>query len=165
MFVDEAVAVFDADASVRLIVEHECLHMLFGDSVLVRFKKSNSGGVGSNIPTQRVMDFIEPEARIPGLLTDIAKVELCYALDEFEANVTDVSVVARNRDRRLWAYSIAPVETGAVMPIAGRAARSPATADVLAFPKAAPRPQDDSDRPAVTPKVASNVKKNEEKDE
>lgn len=46
---------FDEDPNIHMIVKNQTVQFLFRDQVLVRFKKGNSSGVGSNIETQAVL--------------------------------------------------------------------------------------------------------------
>ena len=51
---------FDGDKNIRVIVKKQTIQFLFKDRVLVRFKKGNAKGVGSNIKTQAVLDLSIP---------------------------------------------------------------------------------------------------------
>jgi hypothetical protein len=72
-----ALAEFGEDSEVRDIAKCGTIQFLFRDRVLVRFKKSNARGIGSNIETQAILDFVEPSRDIPGLVPDLMKVEVC----------------------------------------------------------------------------------------
>ena len=163
-FVSEAMARFDGRSDVRLIVRHESLLMLFDHEVLLRFKKGNAAGVGSNIETQRELDFVTPEAMIPGLLPDVSKVELCYQLDELKVDLKDISVVARDKDKRIWAYSISDLKGGQVLPFASppgsdSGPSSSTAGGVLQFPGRSTAHRDEArDRPAVKPKQGADKK-------
>ena len=115
-FVRRARAEFADDGEVRVIPKSQTAQFLFKDQVLVRFKKGNARGVGSNIETQAVLDFIDPQRSIPGLLPDLLRIEVCYQPDDLGTRLDDVAVVARNRTRRVWAYSLRPDE-GRVIPL------------------------------------------------
>jgi hypothetical protein len=112
-----AVVVFDAiarlsqlefvdDPNIHVIVKKQTIQFLFHKQVLLRFKKGNSKGVGSNIETQAVLDFIDPQRTIPGLIPDIMKVEVCYRHDELGITLDEVAVVARDRRKRIWSYPL-----------------------------------------------------------
>jgi hypothetical protein len=102
-----ALAEFDGDPHIHVIVKgQQTVHFLFKDTVLVRFKKGNAKGVGSNIETQAVLTFIDPQGVIPGLVPEIMKIEICYRPDAFGIDLEEVAVVARDRRQRLWAYPI-----------------------------------------------------------
>ncbi len=114
-----ALAEFDKDPNIRVILKKQTVQFLFRDRVLVRFKKGNSKGVGSNIETQAVLDFIDPQRSIPGLVPEIMRVEVCYVPDDIGVELDEVAVVARDRYRRAWAY---PIERGrpSVVPLPPR---------------------------------------------
>lgn len=102
-----ALTEFDGDPNIRVIVMgRQTVHFLFKDTVLVRFKKGNAKGVGSNIETQAVLNFIDPQGVIPGLVPEILKVEICYTPDPLGVDLEEVAVVARDRRQRLWSYPI-----------------------------------------------------------
>src|SRR4051794_5934153 len=49
---EHALAEFDGDPDIHAVVEGQTVKFLFRDQVLIRFKKANSKGIGSNIETQ-----------------------------------------------------------------------------------------------------------------
>jgi hypothetical protein len=109
---------FATDPNIHVIVKKQTVQFLFKGEVLVRFKKGNAKGVGSNILTQSVLDFIDPQREIPGLVPEIMKVEVCYSLNELGINLSEVAVVARNERARLWAYPLDRAEPAAdIIPI------------------------------------------------
>jgi hypothetical protein len=132
--VQEALIEFPEGKDIRVIVERQTVKFLFGTRVLVRFKKGNSKGIGANIITQAILDFIDPEFTFPGLLPDIHRVEVCHQLDVLGRSLQDVSMVARNRNRRVWAYPLPPAAPSAA---------------IIPLPQ---RPNDDAP-PVVTPRV------------
>ena len=97
---------FDGDPNIRVIVKHQTVKFLFKDKLLIRFKKSSAKGIGSNIMTQAVLDFVDPQRAIPDLLFDIMKVEVCYQPDELGVTLAEVAVVARTEHTRVWAYPL-----------------------------------------------------------
>jgi len=92
---------FDGDPNIKVLVKKQTVHFLFKNSVLGRFKKGNGKGIGSNIVTQEVLDFIDPQRNIPGLIPDIMKVEFCYKIDDMGFDLENLEVVARNEHSRL----------------------------------------------------------------
>lgn len=74
--------------------------------MLLRFKKANSKGIGSNIETQAVLEFVDPQLTIPNMLPDIYKVEVCYILDKLATKMDMVAVTKRDRRRKIWSYPI-----------------------------------------------------------
>jgi hypothetical protein len=101
-----AQAEFAGDRNIYVDIKKQTVHFLFRNQVLVRFKKGNSKGVGSNIETQTVLDFVDPQRTIPGLVPEIMKVEVCYRHDDLGILLDQVEVVARDRHKRIWAYPI-----------------------------------------------------------
>jgi hypothetical protein len=108
-----AITEFDGDPNIRVIPKGPTVQFLFKDRVLVRFKKANWAGLGSNIETQAVIEFVDPQLVIPGLLPDIFKVEVCYHLDKFATRIDTLAVTARERNRKLWSYELRRPEAGA----------------------------------------------------
>ena len=108
-----AQAEFDDDKNIHVIIKRQTIQFLFKDQVLIRFKKGNAKGIGSNITTEAVLDFVDPQRVIPGLIPDIMKVEVCYSPDALGIALKEVAVVARDEARRLWAYPLARSEPAA----------------------------------------------------
>jgi hypothetical protein len=140
-----ALAEFDNDAGIHVVVKPQTVQFLFKDRVLVRFKKGNARGVGSNIETQTVLDFIDPQLCIPDLLPDVHRVEASYRADELGLQLKEVAIVARNRSSRVWAYALngeSSSGTGKVVTLPQRLADS---APPRVTPKKSKKPkQDDS---------------------
>lgn len=101
-----AIAEFDADPYIQVLPKAQTVQFLFQDQVLIRFKKGNAKGIGSNIETQAVLDFVDPQLSLPGLLKDVHRVEICYQTDALGTQVDNVAVVARDRTKKVWAYPI-----------------------------------------------------------
>lgn len=101
-----AVAEFDGDPNVHVMIKKQTVHFLFRDQVFLRFKKGNEKGVGSNIETQAVLNIIDPQGVIPGLIPEIMKVEIIYTPDNIGVTLQEVAVVARNIQARIWSYPL-----------------------------------------------------------
>ena len=127
---------FDDDPKVKLINKDETIKVLVNDTVLFRIKKANEAGLGSNISTQAVMEFVLQESLFAGILPDLVKVEICYFEDQVGVEIGSVAVTARDGDRLLWSYEIDRREPGAT------------GAEIIDFP---PLPGDDRP-PDVTPR-------------
>ena len=137
-----AVTEFDKDPHIKVIFKgQQTLHFLFKNKVLVRFKKGNAKGVGSNIRTQAVLDFIDPQRTIPGLVPEIMKVEVCYAPDSIGLAIEEVAVVARNRVQRIWAY---PLDRGVS---AGKVIDMPSRPPDMSPPVVEPRQPKPEEKP------------------
>lgn len=128
---------FSGDPDVRVLPQAQTVHFLIKNQVYLRFKKGNAKGVGSNIETQAVLNFIDPQRMIPGLLPDISRIEICWQPNDLGTKLDDIAVVARDIDKRRWAYSLPRAEDSKTMPIIPLPTRAPSASE-------AP--------PAVTPK-------------
>ena len=124
-----ALAEFDGDPNIRAIPKGQTVHFLFRDRVLLRFKKANSSGLGSNIETQAVLEFTDPQIPLFDL-PPIFRVEACYRLDKLATRMAALTVNARQGKTRLWSYELARA-TGA---------------EIIALP---PRPSGDNAPPEV----------------
>jgi hypothetical protein len=111
-----ALAEFDGDPNIRAIPKGQTVHFLFRDRVLVRFKKANSAGLGSNIETQAVIEFVDPQFPLFEL-PPIYNVEVCYHLDKLATRMALLAVTARQRNTKLWAYELDRPASGAVVPL------------------------------------------------
>jgi len=129
-----ALAEFGEDPDIHVIAKNSTVRFLFRDQVLVRFKKGNAKGVGSNIETQATLDYIDPQRTLPGLLAEVFRVEVCYQPDRLGTQLKDVAVVARDRTRRIWAYPLNPQSSAEIIPMR------------------LPEPEPDESRPVATPR-------------
>lgn len=114
---------FGGDPDVQVFPKKQTVHFLIRNQVYLRFKKGNAKGVGSNIETQAVLDFIDPQRSIPGLLPDVFRIEICWQPNDLGTRLSDVAVVSRDFDKRRWAYSLpngAKKETAPVVPLRPR---------------------------------------------
>jgi hypothetical protein len=112
---------FGDDADIHVIAKNSTVKFLFKDTVLLRFKKGNSKGIGSNIETNAVLDFIDPQRKLFDL-PNILKIEVCYQPDKLGTLIQDVAVVARDRNKKIWAYPLDGERGADVLPM-----RSPAS--------------------------------------
>lgn len=115
-----AIEEFDGDADIHVLLQGQTVKFLFRDQVLIRFKKANAKGIGSNIETEAVLEFIDPQLKIPDLVPEIFKVEVCYTLDKLATKVEAVLVTKRDRNRKLWSYPIFGEEGGTVVQLPPR---------------------------------------------
>lgn len=114
--VQRAVAAFDGDPAVRIILQDETARFIFTDRVVLRFKKANGNGLGANIRTQATLGFVEQQQELPGL-PHVQKVEVVYVLNALQTQVAEVLVTARDGDVRLWHYELAPDTTAEIIPL------------------------------------------------
>ncbi len=117
--VRRAISTWTDDTAVRVIRRDETAKFVVADQVLLRLKKADDRGFGSNIPTQASLGFIEQQHEPPGI-PNVHKVEVVYLLNRLQTQIDRVVVVARDGDELLWDYVIAPA----------------ATADVISLPSA-----------------------------
>ena len=129
-------AEFENDTDVHVIREPQTVKFLFLDRVLARFKKGNAKGVGSNIETQAVLDFIDPQASFAGL-PDVHRVEIVYQLNILGTGYAEVAVVARNQRTRVWAYPLTGRPSADIIPMPAR------TPPVLTPPTVTAKPRAD----------------------
>jgi hypothetical protein len=115
--IDRAMSAFSGDADVHPIVKDETAKFLFDRRVLVRFKKGDGNGLGSNIETQAVLAFTDPQLLIPGL-PDVQKVDVVYVLNDLQTMIERVAVSARDNDIRLWSYDIEDRSGAVILPLA-----------------------------------------------
>lgn len=106
--VRNARASFSTAPGVKVFDQVQTVKFCFEKQVIGRFKKGDDGNLGQNIKTQAVLDFLDPQATLPGLPPAAAKVEFTWGLDELQTGIDYVMVVARNGSRLLWSYEIDP---------------------------------------------------------
>ncbi len=116
-----AIEEFDGDEDIHALPKGQTVKFLFQDQVLIRFKKANAKGIGSNIETQAVLEFVDPQLKIPDMLPEIFRVEVCYTFDKLATKVETVAVTKRDRHQKLWSYPIFGGESGEVVPMPTRA--------------------------------------------
>lgn len=111
-----AVSIFDGHPDVHIIHQDETAKLLFRRQVLVRLKKGDANCLGSNIETQAVLAFIDPQLTIPGL-PDVQKVDIVYVLNDLETSIERVAVTARDNEKRLWTYDIDSRRSASILPL------------------------------------------------
>ncbi len=114
--VHRAVAAFDAHPDVHVIHQDETAKFLLKQKVLMRLKKGDANSLGSNIETQAVLAFTDPQMTIPGL-PDVQKVDVVYVLNDLQTAVDRIAVTARDNDVRLWSYEIEDRRIAPVLPL------------------------------------------------
>ncbi len=133
--IHHALLEFDGDGAntVKALKESQTVKFLFRDSVVARFKKGNARGVGANIETQTVLDFIDPQASFAGL-PDIHRVEIVYQLNFLATDYAEVAVVARDRRTRVWSFPLNARPSAEIIPLPTRP--SPVLSPPAVTPKA-----------------------------
>jgi hypothetical protein len=112
--VQRAIACWAGDSAVRVIRRDETAKFVIADQVVLRFKKADDRGLGSNIPTQASLEFTEQQYELPGM-PDVHKIEVVYALNRLQTQIDRVVVVARDGEVLLWEYAIAPETTAEII--------------------------------------------------
>lgn len=142
-----ALTEFDGDPNIRAIPRGQTIQFLFKDQVLVRFKKANSAGIGSNIETAAVLRFVDPQLSIPDLLPEVLRIEICYHLDALGTKLETLAVAARDRRRRIWGYELARPSIAEVLPFTPRPSSPPPSSGIEVRPRVQPRVSEtDSDK-------------------
>jgi hypothetical protein len=126
----------DGENTVKALPEPQSVKFLFQSSVVARFKKGNARGVGANIETQAVLDYIDPQASFDGL-PSIHRVEIVYQLNILGTGYAEVAVVARDKRTRIWSYPLTGRPSADIIPI------TPRTPPVLTPPAVTPKPRAD----------------------
>ena len=106
----------DGESTVKALREAQSVKFLFHGTVVARFKKGNARGVGSNIETQAVLDFIDPQSAFDGL-PELQRVEIVYQLDILGTGYAEVAVVARNKRTRVWSYQLTNRPSADIVPL------------------------------------------------
>ena len=143
-----AIAEFADDPSVSVRIEPQTVKFFFRGKVVGRFKKDSSGKLGSNISTQAVLDYIEPDGVLPGLPPETAKIDFVWRANDLNTKLEEILVVARDNHHVVWDYSITDgaAESGSV----------------VLFPAASTDPTDVTDDDLVKPKPAATKKSQNE---
>jgi len=133
--VQRAMDAWPAGSGVTWVEKDETAKFIVGGEAVIRFKKADQNGLGSNIMTDAVLAFIDPQMDLPGIPA-LSKVEVVYSLNALETKVEAVAVVARDGDRELWSYVIDDVGGAEVVPLP--LAPAPTEPDVVIVPKVLP---------------------------
>lgn len=101
-----AASVFGGDKSVRVHHETQTVKFIFKNTVIARFKKGDDDHPGQNIPTQAVLDYLDPQQTLPGLPAAAAKVEIMWKANDIGTKIEEVTVAARDGKQVIWSYRI-----------------------------------------------------------
>jgi hypothetical protein len=112
--VQQAITAFSSDPAIRVIERDETAKFVVAETVLLRFKKGDENGLGSNIRTQASMKFVEQQHELPGM-PNAHKVEVIYTLNKLATKIDRLTVVARDGEVRLWDYDLAPRTTAEII--------------------------------------------------
>ncbi len=137
---------FKNDRGVHFQLKHQTFKILFDQKLIVRFKKANGKGLGSNVWTQEVFHFCSAQQEIPGL-PGVDKVEVVYVLNPLNTTIEKVFVQARDGKVRLWAYEIGGNKQAGIVPLPQRIPpKLPAGAGDLVTPRKSGRRDESEDK-------------------
>jgi hypothetical protein len=103
---------FADDPGVRFVFRDETIKIVFDEYIVVRVKKANAFGVGQNIETGAITQFIEAQLEIDGL-AGLLKVEIVYVLNRLQTAMRSIVAHARDGDMQLWVWTLGEGATGA----------------------------------------------------
>jgi hypothetical protein len=129
---------FSKDEGVRFVFDDETVKIVIDERLVLRVKKANALGLGSNVQTQAVIDFTEAQPDLPGL-PGLTKLEVVYQLNDLQTGIASIIVQARDGDMRLFAYRIGDEAEG--------------SADIIPFPERPDPGNDDTGADLVRPKT------------
>ncbi|MGO8855515.1 MAG: hypothetical protein ACLQO1_07365 [Steroidobacteraceae bacterium] len=110
-----ALAEFMNDKEIRAIPRGRTVRFLFRDRVLVRLKKANRFGLGSNISTQATLEFIDPQIPLFDL-PEIYHIEVCYQEDEYATRMASIAATCRQGFQKLWSFELQKPAAAAIIP-------------------------------------------------
>ncbi len=130
-----AILAFGAEPAVHVEIEAQTFKLQF-NGLCARFKKGGEDKLGSNIPTQAALAFMEADGLIPGMPPETGKVEFIWLPNAIWTDLDRVLVVARDGEQLIWEYDLD---------------RAAPAVDVFTLP-VAPLSPDDEGGPLITPK-------------
>ena len=139
---------FVNDPGVRFHFKSETIKIVFDDSIVARVKKANGVGLGENIVTGAVTQFIEAQPDIDGL-GGLKKIEIVYVLNKFQTAIRDVVAQARDGGMQIWRWTLGKGAEGAeIIPFTLPPAPPPVergAADQVVNPKPTKKPDEASE--------------------
>lgn len=116
-----ALAEFQNDDEITILPTGRSVKFLFGSRVLVRLKKASpKSGLGSNIPTQATLEYINHPQRPLFSDMDVYHVDVLYQEDSFATRIESIAATCRLGLQKLWSYELqrsASSSSGSVIPI------------------------------------------------
>lgn len=103
--IERAHRLFEGDPRVVIRRRHETFWFLLDDRVVFRFKKGDETGLSSNLPTQAMLAFYDPEQELPGM-PEVVRLDVVYVLNKLQTAIEDVRIVYREREKVVWMFSI-----------------------------------------------------------
>jgi hypothetical protein len=139
---------FADDAGVRFHFKSETIKIVFDDVIVARVKKANSLGLGENIVTGAVTQFVEAQQEIDGL-NGLNKIEIVYVLSKFQTAIRDIVAQARDGGMQIWRWTLGKGAEGAeIIPFILPSPPTPgagSVADEVVYPKPKKKPDEASD--------------------
>lgn len=133
-----AIPAFGAEERVLLDVDSQTFKIFVG-GIVARFKKGGDDKLGSSIPTQTALAFMEADGVLPGMPREAAKVEIIWLPNEIWTQIEQILVVARDGDELIWEYEIEAADSADIVPLPiALAPKGPEGADDLVKPKVTP---------------------------
>jgi hypothetical protein len=103
---------FDDDAGVRFHFQDETIKVVFDDQIVARVKKANGLGLGQNIRTGAVAQFVEAQSDIDGF-GEHKKIEIVYFLNLLQTAIRSVVAQARDGNMQIWVWTLGKGAEGA----------------------------------------------------
>lgn len=114
--IERAHRAFANDPRVTILPRNETYLFILDGSLVFRLKKGDEDSLASNIPTQSALAFCDPQQDLEGI-AEATRVDILYILNPLGTGIVDIRVVARNRDRVAWQFSLMPEATVVAMPL------------------------------------------------
>lgn len=137
--------VFSDDPGMKHFFKDETVKFVFDDKVVLRAKKGDERGLGSNIETQASLDFCSQQADIPGL-EGHQKVDVLYLLNKTATAIENIVVQARDGVVKLWEYSLTKDAPANVIPIPLPEMPNTTAEDMVKPKKSSEKKKSDKDR-------------------
>lgn len=115
--VDEAIHRLLPLPNVQPIPNHTGTLFLIDDHYVVRFKYVDEKGLSSNYPTDRALDFNDPQASLDGIPAKAIRLDCGYKLNDVETQVTEVCLVRRSKKRVLFSIQLDQAPAVVALPI------------------------------------------------
>ncbi len=128
--IDRAYNAFVDIPNIEPLEIHNTVYFIANGRILFRFKKGDVKGLSSNYLTQSVFDFYDHDLPLFGDLS-FSRVEVVYVLDKSELKIDNVSIVARNAEKILWSYDLAPQGVVVEMPTSQTAVQKSSVASLV----------------------------------
>ena len=96
---------FDEVPNIKPLEQEQTVWFKYDDSIIFRFKKSNTDGYSRNFPTQAAIAYHNQQIELEGF-PQIIRIEFVYIPNMTETDLEDIRVVCRNEDQIAWQESI-----------------------------------------------------------